>query len=40
MLVNNAGNGTAGAFDGSDAADQLGMIDLNVRARLRRLLKI
>ncbi|MGH6872521.1 MAG: SDR family NAD(P)-dependent oxidoreductase [Rhizomicrobium sp.] len=31
-LVNNAGYGTAGAFDGSSEADQLGMIDLNVRA--------
>jgi uncharacterized protein len=32
VLVNNAGYGTAGAFDGSDEANQLGMIDLNVRA--------
>ena len=32
VLVNNAGYGTAGAFDGSDGAGQLGMIDLNVRA--------
>jgi short-subunit dehydrogenase len=32
VLVNNAGYGTAGAFAGSDAATQLGMIDLNVRA--------
>jgi hypothetical protein len=32
VLVNNAGYGIAGAFDGSDEADQLGMIDLNVRA--------
>jgi short-subunit dehydrogenase len=32
VLVNNAGYGTAGAFNGSDEADQLGMIDLNVRA--------
>jgi hypothetical protein len=32
VLVNNAGYGTAGAFDGSDAATQLGMIDLNDRA--------
>ncbi len=32
VLVNNAGYGTAGAFDGSNEADQLGMIDLNVRA--------
>jgi short-subunit dehydrogenase len=31
-LVNNAGYGTAGAFNGSDAANQLGMIDLNDRA--------
>jgi short-subunit dehydrogenase len=32
VLVNNAGYGTAGAFAGSDASAQLGMIDLNVRA--------
>ena len=32
VLVNNAGYGTAGAFAGSDRSDQLGMIDLNVRA--------
>ena len=32
VLVNNAGYGIAGAFDGSDRASQLGMIDLNVRA--------
>jgi short-subunit dehydrogenase len=32
VLVNNAGYGIAGAFDGSNEADQLGMIDLNVRA--------
>ena len=32
VLVNNAGYGTAGGFSGSDEADQLGMIDLNVRA--------
>ncbi|HWA91346.1 MAG TPA: SDR family oxidoreductase [Rhizomicrobium sp.] len=32
VLVNNAGYGTAGAFDGSDETNQLGMIDLNVRA--------
>jgi uncharacterized protein len=32
VLVNNAGYGIAGAFDGSDAKEQLGMIDLNVRA--------
>jgi short-subunit dehydrogenase len=32
VLVNNAGYGVAGAFNGSDRAGQLGMIDLNVRA--------
>ena len=32
VLVNNAGYGIAGAFDGSQEADQLGMLDLNVRA--------
>jgi hypothetical protein len=32
VLVNNAGYGLAGPFDGSDAARQLGMIDLNDRA--------
>jgi short-subunit dehydrogenase len=32
VLVNNAGYGIAGAFDGSDRAEQLGMIDLNDRA--------
>jgi len=32
VLVNNAGYGAAAAFAGSDADDQLGMIDLNVRA--------
>jgi uncharacterized protein len=32
VIVNNAGYGVAGGFDGSDEADQLGMIDLNVRA--------
>jgi hypothetical protein len=32
VVVNNAGYGQAGAFDGSDAHVQLGMIDLNVRA--------
>jgi short-subunit dehydrogenase len=32
VLVNNAGFGVAGAFDGSDETGQLGMIDLNVRA--------
>ena len=31
-LVNNAGYGCAGAFSGSEAATQLGMIDLNDRA--------
>jgi short-subunit dehydrogenase len=32
ILVNNAGYGKAGAFAGSDATEQLGMLDLNVRA--------
>lgn len=32
VLVNSAGYGIAGAFDGSDQDQQLGMIDLNVRA--------
>jgi short-subunit dehydrogenase len=32
VLVNNAGYGIAGAFDGSKETEQLGMIDLNVRA--------
>jgi short-subunit dehydrogenase len=32
VLVNNAGYGSAGAFDGSKIQEQLGMIDLNVRA--------
>ncbi|HXC57422.1 MAG TPA: SDR family oxidoreductase [Rhizomicrobium sp.] len=32
VLVNNAGYGTAGAFNGSERAVQLGMIDLNDRA--------
>lgn len=32
VVVNNAGYGIAGAFDGSDRSDQLGMIDLNDRA--------
>ncbi|MCF3933608.1 SDR family oxidoreductase [Acuticoccus sp. M5D2P5] len=32
ILVNNAGFGKAGPFAGSDRADQLGMVDLNVRA--------
>ena len=31
VLVNNAGYGYAGPFDGSDIATQLGMIDLNDR---------
>jgi uncharacterized protein len=31
VLVNNAGYGIAGAFDGSDRTGQLGMIDLNDR---------
>jgi len=32
VVVNNAGYGAAGAFNGSDARTQLGMIDLNDRA--------
>ncbi|MBC7520790.1 MAG: SDR family oxidoreductase [Sandarakinorhabdus sp.] len=32
VLVNNAGFGAAGAFAAGDAAPQLGMIDLNIRA--------
>lgn len=32
VVVNNAGYGIAGAFDGSDRTAQLGMIDLNDRA--------
>jgi short-subunit dehydrogenase len=32
VVVNNAGYGAAGAFNGSDAPSQLGMIDLNDRA--------
>ena len=32
VLVNNAGYGIAGQFEGPNEADQLGMIDLNVRA--------
>src|SRR5689334_1903727 len=32
VLVNNAGYGYAGAFNGSDRETQLGMIDLNVRS--------
>lgn len=34
VLVNNAGYGIAGALDGSKADEQLGMVDLNVRALL------
>jgi short-subunit dehydrogenase len=34
VLVNNAGYGIAGAMDGSKAEEQLGMVDLNVRALL------
>jgi len=32
VVVNNAGYGIAGGFDGSQAGEQLGMIDLNIRA--------
>ena len=32
VVVNNAGYGVAGAFDGSDRSGQLGMIDVNIRA--------
>lgn len=32
VLVNNAGYGIAGAFSESDVADQLGMVDLDIRA--------
>lgn len=32
VVVNNAGYGVAGAFNGSDRAAEIGMIDLNVRA--------
>jgi short-subunit dehydrogenase len=32
VVVNNAGYGIVGKFDGSSATDQIGMIDLNVRA--------
>jgi uncharacterized protein len=32
VLVNNAGFGHAGAFDKSAARDELGMVDLNIRA--------
>ena len=35
VVVNNARYGAAGAFDGSDAATQLGMIDLNDRTNLQ-----
>lgn len=31
VLVTNAGYGVAAAFDGSDAAAELGMIDVNIR---------
>ena len=34
VLVNNAGYGIAGGLDGSKADEQLGMIDLNIRALL------
>ncbi|HUB85236.1 MAG TPA: SDR family NAD(P)-dependent oxidoreductase, partial [Rhizomicrobium sp.] len=34
VVVNNAGYGIAGAMDGSNASEQLGMVDLNVRALL------
>jgi hypothetical protein len=34
VLVNNAGYGIAGGMDGSKAEEQLGMVDLNVRALL------
>lgn len=34
VLVNNAGYGIAGAMDGSQAGEQLGMVDLNIRALL------
>ena len=32
VLVNNAGYGVAGAYAGSDLGEEMGMIDLNVRA--------
>ena len=32
VVVNNAGYGIAGAFNGTDEAAQLGMVDLNIRA--------
>ena len=32
VVVNNAGYGIAGAYAGSDLAQQMGMIDLNIRA--------
>ena len=35
VVVNNAGYGIAGAFNGSDEAAQLGMIDLNVAGSCR-----
>jgi short-subunit dehydrogenase len=35
LLVNNAGRGLGAAFDESSLEDQLGMLDLNVRAVLR-----
>ncbi len=34
VLVNNAGYGIAGALDGSQPGEQLGMVDLNIRALL------
>lgn len=34
VLVNNAGYGIAGGLDGSKADEQLGMVDLNIRALL------
>jgi hypothetical protein len=34
VVVNNAGYGIAGAMDGSNASEQLGMVDLNIRALL------
>jgi len=34
VLVNNAGYGIAGGLDGSKAEEQLGMVDLNIRALL------
>ena len=32
VLVNNAGYGIAGGLDGSKLEEQLGMVDLNIRA--------